>query len=549
MSFISRLALNRQRTAVPVLAGFMLVSVAAGCETDGASLVPALLPSSTSIPSSSSIPPPSSVPAPTTTQEAGEPVAIDWEELESLSFEPNGEGQPVKLEGGQATVSHGGESETTYVLQNRITQGDLDLDGDDDLVAHIIEFSDGSGTFHLIVPVTNNDGEPLAHKPVPVGDRIVMDEISIRDGLIEVSLFDRSEDEPITVITLRKILEIKPTGLRSQVRVIGTEPIENLPLPGPDRPDIQVAFKPGTTTALLSGTIQFRQRQAHMVEASGGQWLIATLNAPLGVWLDIRLDDEVIISASERSQLVEIDLPASGPWKVNVVSAHGGPADYQLTIEVLPLGIDPSPEPGGPTPPLATTGGGGVIYLTFDDGPNLVYTPQVLDILGRYGAHATFFVLGSLAEKYPDLIERIIAEGHTLANHTWNHEDLAGLSQQSFDETITRTQMILGQQATPCLRPPYASTDAFTEDWAASHGLELAMWTVDPGDWRMPGAAVIASRIIAGARTGAIVLMHDGGGDRSQTVQALQTALEHLSGRFRFEPLCTPVGRFLGAGV
>ena len=159
------------------------------------------------------------------------------------------------------------------------------------------------------------------------------------------------------------------------------------------------------------------------------------------------------------------------------------------------------------------------MYLTFDDGPHPVYTPQVLDVLAHYSARATFFVLGSLVEAHPDIIERIAAEGHTIANHTWNHEVLAGLPRPAFDDTISRTQAILADLATPCLRPPYASIDAYTEEWASSHGLDLMMWTVDPGDWRRPPAAEIADHIVQRAMAGAVVLLHDGGGNRSRTVR------------------------------
>ena len=164
----------------------------------------------------------------------------------------------------------------------------------------------------------------------------------------------------------------------------------------------------------------------------------------------------------------------------------------------------------------------------------------MLDILARRGARATFFVLGSLAEARPELVARIVAEGHTVANHAWNHENLAGLPRSSFDDTIGRTQAVLADRATPCLRPPYGSIDAFTREWAASAGLDLVLWTVDTNDWRRPGAQVIADRIVRGATDEAIVLMHDGGGNRTQTVEGLELALDRLSGRgLRFEPVCT----------
>ena len=487
-------------------------------------------------------------------------------------------------------MSYGGASTDIFTLQNRVAAGDLDADGDDDLVAHIVVDSAGTGVFHLIVPVINDDGVATALPAASVGDRVVMDDILIGEGRVQVSLFDRASGESFTVITQHKTLEIDLAGPEPSVQVIETEPIGDLPLPGPELADVDVRFEPGAVSAAVSGSIEFHQRQTYTVQAAAGQAFTATLGAPTGVWLDVRLGDEVIAAATERYQRVEATLPAAGAWRVTVVSAHAGPADYELTVEALPLGADSPPPPTttadappptttadapADTPPPTTTADapadtpqptttadapadtpqptttadapadasaepGVVVYLTFDDGPHPTYTPQVLDILARRGARATFFVLGSLAEARPELMARIVAEGHTVANHAWNHENLAGLPRSSFDDTIGRTQAVLAERATPCLRPPYGSIDAFTREWAASAGLDLVLWTVDTNDWRRPGAQVIADRIVRGATDEAIVLMHDGGGNRTQTVEGLELALDRLSGRgLRFEPVCT----------
>lgn len=181
------------------------------------------------------------------------------------------------------------------------------------------------------------------------------------------------------------------------------------------------------------------------------------------------------------------------------------------------------------------------IHLTFDDGPHPIYTPQILEILSYYGAKATFFVTGTSVQRYPELIQRIAAEGHTLANHTWNHESLAGLSQAKLEATINQTQIILGQHATPCLRPPYYSVDEHTAQRAARLGMRLIMGTVRTSDWMQPGVDVIASEIYYGAGPGAVIVLHDGGGDRSQTVEALRAVMWNLqSFNYSFEPVCRP---------
>ena len=454
------------------------------------------------------------------------------------------DGGPVRLEGGRAVVIRGGLSTRVFTLQDRVAQGDLDGDGDEDLVAHLVERSAATGVFHFVVPVINEAGTARARPPILVGDRVVMDDISVQDGLIGVSLLDRGPDEPFTVISRRTTLEIDVSDEKLVVTGIVTESIEDLPLPGPERPAIDVRFEPGEVSSTESGSIDARERQTYTVQASEGQPFTATLHAPLGVWLDVRLDDLAMTSASQWSQLVTGELPASGPWQVTVVSSLADRVDYELTIEVLPVTGD-SPPPTTTVVsarwprPVTPDDEGNVAYLTFDDGPHAEYTPQVLDVLARYDARATFFVVGRLARAYPDLIERIAAEGHTLANHTWNHEDLATLDQAAFDETVGRTQAILGDLATPCLRPPYGSVGAFTREWAAAHGLSVMMWHGSPEDWRRPPATEIADYLVEWAGTGRVILLHDGGGDRSNTVQGLDMALERLSDQdLRYEPVC-----------
>ena len=520
-------------------------------------------PASTAVPTPST-PTTSATPAPTATEDpvsepsatpAPTPVSIErtgvaWEDLENLSFEVDG--QSIQLEGGKAEISHGGASTDLYVLQNRVAQGDLDDDGFEDVVVHITMSTSGSGVFHLLVPVMDDGQSGMAKQPVLVGDRIVMEGIEVHDGVVRASLLDREPGEPFTVISRRKTLEIDLSKPEPVVSVADSVPLEDLPLPEAETPEIGIQFDPGAVGGTVSGSIDFQQRQPYTAHISEGQAFTAILEAPIGVWLDVRLGDHVLTSASKRFQSVTADLPATGSWRVTVVSTHAGQVDYRLYVEALPLRASPAPVPSpfpvpspmGPTEPTSVPAtpvenSGPVIYFTFDDGPHPLYTPQVLDVLARHGVRATFFVIGSSAERYPGIIQRIVAEGHTVANHTWDHEALAGLPQEAFDDTVGRTQDLLGSDATSCLRPPFGSVDAFTSDWAANHGLDVALWNVDPADWRRPPAEEIAQHIVDHARGGAIVLLHDGGGDRTQTVLALEIALPSLvDSGFGFEPLC-----------
>ncbi len=193
--------------------------------------------------------------------------------------------------------------------------------------------------------------------------------------------------------------------------------------------------------------------------------------------------------------------------------------------------------PGDPNyAPPAQADDGPAIYLTFDDGPSS-YTPQVLDLLAQYGAKATFFVIGSQAEASPQLIRRAASEGHYVGNHTQNHANLAGIGREGFVNEVETTRQALLRIARDLflldgdvrfLRPPYGATDNYTRQYAAELGYTVMLWTVDPQDWRRPGAEQIAAHILAHAEPGAVILMHDGGGDRSQTVAALRAVLPQL---------------------
>jgi peptidoglycan/xylan/chitin deacetylase (PgdA/CDA1 family) len=172
--------------------------------------------------------------------------------------------------------------------------------------------------------------------------------------------------------------------------------------------------------------------------------------------------------------------------------------------------------------------------LTFDDGPSRTWTPRILDLLRRYDARATFFVVGSAVAAEPSLTRRIAREGHTIGNHTYNHADLTRLSAAGFRAEVSLAQAAIERVAgttTRLLRPPYGAVNASTRTLAAQAGYKLVLWDVDPQDWRRPGSGSIAARILRDTRPGSLILLHDGGGDRSQTLAALEQVLATLSAR------------------
>ncbi len=201
--------------------------------------------------------------------------------------------------------------------------------------------------------------------------------------------------------------------------------------------------------------------------------------------------------------------------------------------------------------PAHAEAGQSVVYLTFDDGPHPDFTPAIMEILARYGAQATFFVLGTEVERFPKLAAALAAAGHQLANHTYHHVALDEISRDTYRAEIAATDAAIrsaaGDAARPtrCVRPPFGAIGADTTAIAAELGKSVVMWNIDPQDWRQPDADQIAQHILENVFPGAIVLMHDGGGSRTQTVAALETVLAELAARsfaFRIVPTCDSGG-------
>ncbi|HKV68810.1 MAG TPA: polysaccharide deacetylase family protein, partial [Gaiellales bacterium] len=184
----------------------------------------------------------------------------------------------------------------------------------------------------------------------------------------------------------------------------------------------------------------------------------------------------------------------------------------------------------GPSQRFGGPAGGKMVALTFDDGPS-IYTPQVLSILNRYGAHATFFEIGRQVGPLAATSRAVIHDGDVVGNHTWSHPDLT-VQNTAAQVRPTQAAIYSATGFRPCLlRPPYGIAPAGVVGIVRSLGLLTIQWDVDPADWSRPGASVIAQRVLSAVRPGSIVIMHDGGGDRSETVQALGTIVPTLLGR------------------
>jgi peptidoglycan/xylan/chitin deacetylase (PgdA/CDA1 family) len=174
-----------------------------------------------------------------------------------------------------------------------------------------------------------------------------------------------------------------------------------------------------------------------------------------------------------------------------------------------------------------------VIALTFDDGPDPKYTPQVLELFKQHGGHATFFEIGYRMEQYPEIVEQVVQAGHELGNHSMTHqyENKTGVKYMSLD-IIKADQIIQKYQPDrlKLFRPPGGYIDAALLQETKQLGYKVVLWSYhqETKDYTLPGAQVIADHIIRNARNGDIVLLHDGGGDRSQTILALKSILPAL---------------------
>ncbi|RGC68999.1 Peptidoglycan-N-acetylmuramic acid deacetylase PdaC [Micromonospora sp. MW-13] len=186
---------------------------------------------------------------------------------------------------------------------------------------------------------------------------------------------------------------------------------------------------------------------------------------------------------------------------------------------------------------LRRTSGGRAVALTFDDGPDPIWTPKILDQLRRAGAKATFCVIGTRARAYPQLVARIVREGHQLCNHSWRHDlDLGRRPVADIRADLVRTNRAI-QAAVPGAKVPfYRQPGGKWTPEVVAVGRQLGMrplhWSVDPQDWAKPSASTITRRVTGAVRPGAIVLMHDGGGNRAATISACAHLIGDLKRRY-----------------
>lgn len=238
-------------------------------------------------------------------------------------------------------------------------------------------------------------------------------------------------------------------------------------------------------------------------------------------------------SEATQAQLDELQAQLDEANRVNELNnarvVQLSDENQQLLAQVPPQQL-----PSGPAP------GTMQVVLTFDDGPHAAYTRQVMDVLEQHGLRGVFFVVGTEVEAHPEVAKEIVDRGHVIASHSWRHADLTKLSDDELRADLTRTSDVI-ESATgrrpACLRPPYGNVDDRVRTVAQSLGMSTVRWNVDPLDYQKPTAPELVMRIMnqvngLGER-GATVLMHDGGGQRDNTVSALPQLINDIqaSGR------------------
>lgn len=203
----------------------------------------------------------------------------------------------------------------------------------------------------------------------------------------------------------------------------------------------------------------------------------------------------------------------------------------------LPTDADTAPAAGAPKTTYSQCHvEGQFVALTFDDGPHGENTPRLLDMLKARHIKATFFVVGQCAQEFPQIMKRIVAEGHEVANHSWSHPQLTKMAEGSVTEQLQKTHDVILQTtgvAPKVLRPPYGAFTANQRSWAnAKWGYKTILWDVDPLDWKVRNAEHVKTEILRHTVAGSIILSHD---IHKSTVDAMPDVIDGLIGRgFQF---------------
>ncbi|GHE06297.1 polysaccharide deacetylase family protein [Streptomyces alanosinicus] len=227
---------------------------------------------------------------------------------------------------------------------------------------------------------------------------------------------------------------------------------------------------------------------------------------------------------------------AASVWTAQANQSRGeGDSPRAGVSAPLAQGTAPKAAPASVSADIAhdSDGGAHAVNITIDDGPDPVWTPQVLDLLRAGGVKATFCMIGPQAQAHPDLVRQVVAAGHRLCDHTVSHDTTMDKKSEAYqsqqilqaEEQITKAS---GGVRPLYYRAPGGAFTPYSRQLAASHGMRPLGWNVDSKDFERPGTAAILATVKRELHLGPTLLFHDAGGDRSQTVAALRTLLPWL---------------------
>jgi cellulose synthase/poly-beta-1,6-N-acetylglucosamine synthase-like glycosyltransferase/peptidoglycan/xylan/chitin deacetylase (PgdA/CDA1 family)/spore germination protein YaaH len=339
------------------------------------------------------------------------------------------------------------------------------------------------------------------------------------------------------------------TDAMARAAVAGVEPVKGIDCVD-DSPDFNYLGGPegGVEHELwfLDAVTMFNQRRFIAPYHTGGIGIQRLGQEDPAVWDVLKMDpfrppDAKALAKLSRLNLDEF-IASSGSG--DFITVGDQLRDGERRISILPSGELTESYTKLPMPESITRQGDPgphKVALTFDDGPDPKWTPKILQILKEKKAPAAFFVLGTQAQHYPDLLERIVREGHEIGNHSYSHRNLAEAGDQQIELELNATTRLIEAmtgRSTAYFRPPYNSDGTPVESGelralrvARDLGYLTVTQSIDPDDWERPGADTLLRRVKIQRPEGAVILLHDSGGDRSQTVAALPGIIDYLRAR------------------
>lgn len=324
---------------------------------------------------------------------------------------------------------------------------------------------------------------------------------------------------------------------------------------------VSVRAHPGVTLAELLGT-RIEAARGDLRSARDGRVLVRGGGGEARVLLDgrpasggkvvrphgdVRIlpGEDVIEKTEERFEALPIPTRIVGKGALLTLAAPGAAGVRRIVVGTVSGDVVESETVRPPEPMVlrrVIDERKKKVALTFDDGPWPRQTDAILEILDSEGVPATFFVIGRQVKANPEIVRRAVRAGHAIGNHTYHHADLTAQDPQRVASEIAGTSRAIVSAtgvAPRWLRPPGGAIDAAVYREAVKQGLHVVLWTVDPQDWRRgKTAAQIEAEVVEATSPGAVILLHDGGGDRRETIAALRGIIRKLRARgYEFVPL------------